>query len=263
MIKNYTIKEGIGLTYYFGDDAFKEMQNYKTSFLACCSLLSDYFGFNHFIVLFIDKEYDEQKNTVKSLFKVRNSKAQYYLELDGDTCSISSENMRYTWRVWDTECELIYISQNLSNKTIIQEILPHTFKIEVKINGKIWRMNVPIDIYSTYDFDFLDKIIKETTKVEDLQRIYYQYFYKEQSNYDRTLDTHIQYFECINGKEVLIDELVIKNGKIISYLFSNYKGNIILSNKNGIIEIRNYSLDEQIDLNGEVINLLKRGKKQS
>lgn len=263
MIRYYTLKQEINPIYYVDDKTLEEINNHKSSFLACCSLLYDYFHLNHFIILLIDKEYDKQKNSFKSIFKVSNKKVQYYLEINNDTCTIRSDNIQCTWTIWDNECELIELTEKLGEKTVTQAFSPHGFKIEVKINDKIWRMDIPIDIYSTFDLDFFDRIIKDITRVEDLKRIYQQYFYNEQKNYDRVLETKISFSKIYDEQEMLMDELVIKNGKIISYLFSNCKGNIILSNKNGVIEIRNCSLDEQIDLNGEVINLLKRGKKQS
>lgn len=249
---------------YIGDNkTLEEINNHKHSFATCCNLLKDFFYSTSFRIELIKKEYNSKKNEYKTIFKINSQKKQYEVEMNGDFCTIQSEDMKYTWKIWNEECELVEISKKKKDKTIVQNFLSHMIIIQVKIKNKTWKIKIPMDIYYVLDFDFLEKIIKETTKVEDLKKAYFEHFYRNQSNYDRTLETIISYYEEKNGADILLDELTIKDGKITSYQFSEWKENILLSNKNGVIEIHNYTLNTPLDLNSEVTNLLQRSKKQN
>ena len=107
-------------------------------------------------------------------------------------------------------------------------------------------------------------IIFNKTSILDLKDVYQKYIFSIQNDYERQIPTTISIsIENEDNDEILLDQLTLTNGLIVTYYLSTIKNSIQMSiqgkvNEPGEITIKNYQIQEGLQLEEEINKLYSR-----
>jgi len=246
-------------------EAQKVLYNYKNTFVGIIKIISILTNKNKFYVDLLQNK--TKTETVVELI-IKSGSDLIKVAIFNDLFSIEYNDKYYEFKI-DFDLKEYYIkllkyTENKKDKIINQIYYdPYRIKLEIIFENKILYLDIPKETNYLITSDIIN-YLKKDSDILDLKRIYYKYFYPNQSTLEKSQEAIIEVY-IKNNKPVLLDRLIIKNGYINSYILSTEKNGTILSieGKSSFekeIKISNYISTKDLDLNKEVNNLLIRSR---
>lgn len=268
MKKDYTFKNREEIPFLYDSSIEETIKNYKTTLLIASNLILQFLNAYQFSLKLITEEYTS--NYRKIIFQADSNKKTIYLTIIDDIIMIKTDTETFCFRInWDkyqSYARLTSYTKKQNNNIITQKIDNHYLYIEILVNNKKYYMEIPYDIKYYLDTDYFN-MIHANTSIIDLRRIYHERFFSGQTPYEKNLTTTLSIsLTDFQGKEILLDKLVMVNGFVDSYLLSTLKNQTQIIIKGSFkeeneITIKNYQRIDEWNIDEEIRKLYDRSRK--
>ena len=267
MKRDYIFKNQNNTPFIYDSSIERVVRSYETTLQIASNVILPLLNSSSFALKLLNEEYINDH--IKLFFEASANSKKLTITILSDyfiiNCKDEIYTYRYDWNKSNFYLQLISYTKKIGNRTIYQKIESHHLKLEITISNKKFRLEIPYDINYYLDPKYFS-ILKETTSIMDLIKIYQNRFLPGQNQYEKTLESTVTISKLEDGEEILLDQVILKSGFIDSYYLSSIKGNTQISIKGSINEkeniiIRNYENPEEISLDEEIRNLYYQSKR--
>lgn len=213
-------------------------------------------------------EYENKKTFTRLTFLAKSHGKSLKFSLENEYLNIDWQNESFVYQL-DFFANRIYANlisyeTRLKDKTIKQSVQMHVLIVEIKIQDKKYLLNLPFDISYFMDTNYF-YLINQNTDIQSLKKIYKDYFYLNQTVYEKSIASSVSIFKIEKDKEILIDELFLVQGQIEKYFLSTELGNIKISitgtkENDGVIIISNYHGEKSIGIESAIAGLYQKAE---
>lgn len=264
MKRDYIFEKSNILPFFYDSKIDLIVKLNKSSLLTASNFILDLLESKSFYLQLL--EYENRKTTTKITFLAQNKDKKLKFSLEGDILTINWQNNTFVYKldfiVNKLYAKLISYETRYPNKTIKQSIQMHVLILEVILNDKKYLLNLPFDVSYFIDSSYF-RLINQDTDIFDLKKIYKDYFYLNQTEYEKSIASSVAIFKIVKGNEIPLDELFLIQGQIEKYLLTTeIKGvRITLSGtkkEDDTITIHNYHTPKNIGLEEAIIALYQK-----
>ena len=236
----------------------------KSSLLIASQFILDLLKSKSFYLQLL--EYENSKTSTRLTFLAKSNGKELKFSLESDFLTIDWQNESFVYKLdffaSKLYADLISYETRYKDKTVKQSIQMHVLILEVKIQDKKYLFNLPFDVSYFIDSSYFN-LINQDTNILDLKRIYKDYFYLNQTEYEKSIASSVAIFKIEKETEIPIDELFLIKGQIEKYLLSTELGNIKISitrtkEEDGKITISNYHGAKNIGLEAAIESLYQK-----
>ena len=266
MKKDYIIKESQSIPYIYDEVDRDKIERNKYILGVASTFITQLLHAKQFY-LSITKE-EETRGYYSLVLRASSKEKSLTLTLVNNTFLIHREKEEFvfhvTWMSENTQVELVAYTLTTPERKIIQKIKYPLFCVEVQIGDKKYKLEIPYDTNFYFDPRLFYGITSKTT-IMDLKRFYKEYFFPNQSDYEKRVLTTISIWQ-VEEEEILLDKLNLIEGFVNDYYLSATKKGVLIGIEGtpgspGEIKIKNYQMQEGIDITKTTEKLYKLSKK--
>ena len=267
MNRDYTFKITNTISFIYDSRIENIISRYKMTLQAASNVILPLLNSKTFFLKLIREECLE--NTMKFVFEAASNNQSLTLTLVDDVFIINYKNETYSYRFdWDKNnfyLSLISFFQKLKDREIKEKIDSHYLYIDIIFANRKFRFEIPYDIKYYLDGVYFSSL-KENASIIDLMRIYHDRFFTGQTAYEKGIESIVSIFMTEDGKDILLDKLILREGMVEKYYLSSLKKQVQVSIEGSIheenkITIKNYDNPEEISLDEEIRNLYYRSRR--
>ena len=267
MKRDYTFKNQNNTPFIYDSSIESIVKSYGLTLQAASNVLLPLLNSTHFALKLLKEDYTN--NGANLVFEVSANNRKLTLTILDDHFIIHSQEEVYTYSFdWDKNSiylQLVSYLKKIGDKKIYQKIEAHYLTIKIIIESRKFQFEIPFDITYYLDPNYFS-FLKETSTITDLIEMYKNRFFPGQTDYEKKLESIISIAKLEGEEEALLDQVVLRKGKMDSYYLSSIKGNVQISIKHSLTEkeqiiITNYANPEEISFDEEIKKLYNKSKK--